>query len=672
MKQKLKHNHLVLFFTRDVSLQTWDINGSLEREVAIYHQLVKKGWQVSFVTYGNDGDLKFKKKLGEIQVLCNQWGLPQAYYENNIHLLHAPALARADIFKTNQINGAEIALAAAKYWKKPLVVRCGYLWSIFLKQLGRQEEYQRACNIETKVFNGGTAVVVTTAAMQDYILNEYQVPIEKINIIPNYVQTDIFSPPKKLANTNKITFIGRLAPQKNTINMVKGCAGLDVELQIIGEGPQKLEMLELAKYEHVKLNMLGNLPNQKIPEVLHTCTAFLLPSLFEGHPKALIEAMSCGLPVIGANVPGIREIIRHNENGYLCETNAKSIHDAIQAVLADRNLRENIGRNARRFVENNYALEIILKKELAVLQNTISKNTSTSKIFFPYIIILTLLARFKARLIQCIFFPVRITRKIVRLFKNVIKNSVNVLFKVMVKILRANPEKANSLISKLIESHIHHLPPKEALIFLLNLDTRLYGLEGIKSVEYGNGLHSKHRHIDYYRFFKDHITDKQSVLDLGCGNGALTFNIAQKTTGKVTGLELSGDNLQIARRDYQSPNITYLQGDIYELLPSEHFDVIVLSNVLEHLTDRVSILQKIKEKNTPNKILLRVPLFERDWRVPLKKELGLEWRLDPTHEIEYTQESFKAEIEKAGLCIKYQETRWGEIWAEVSSVESKH
>jgi hypothetical protein len=64
------------------------------------------------------------------------------------------------------------------------------------------------------------------------------------------------------------------------------------------------------------------------------------------------------------------------------------------------------------------------------------------------------------------------------------------------------------------------------------------------------------------------------------------------------------------------------------------------------------------------RFLIRVPLFERDWRVPVKQELGVEWRLDPTHETEYTQESFAEEMKQARLTVTHQEIRWGEIWAE--------
>ena len=94
------------------------------------------------------------------------------------------------------------------------------------------------------------------------------------------------------------------------------------------------------------------------------------------------------------------------------------------------------------------------------------------------------------------------------------------------------------------------------------------------------------------------------------------------------------------------------------------FDTVVLSNVLEHLPERAAFLRSVRMRVHPRRFLLRVPLFERDWRVPLKKELGIEWRLDLTHETEYTEEAFRNELEQAGLHITELHIRWGEIWCE--------
>ena len=87
--------------------------------------------------------------------------------------------------------------------------------------------------------------------------------------------------------------------------------------------------------------------------------------------------------------------------------------------------------------------------------------------------------------------------------------------------------------------------------------------------------------------------------------------------------------------------------------------------MLEHLSKHSIFLSKVWNKVNPKRMLIRVPLFERDWRVPLKKELGVEWRLDPIHETKYTIESWAKEIKEAGLAVTHQEIRWSEIWAEV-------
>ena len=71
---------LVLFFTRGVSLRTWDARGILDREVALYRELVERGRAVSFVTYGDQTDLKYADRLDGVRVLVNERGLPLRAY----------------------------------------------------------------------------------------------------------------------------------------------------------------------------------------------------------------------------------------------------------------------------------------------------------------------------------------------------------------------------------------------------------------------------------------------------------------------------------------------------------------------------------------------------------------------------------------------------------------
>ncbi|HEB77109.1 MAG TPA: class I SAM-dependent methyltransferase [Methylothermaceae bacterium] len=215
------------------------------------------------------------------------------------------------------------------------------------------------------------------------------------------------------------------------------------------------------------------------------------------------------------------------------------------------------------------------------------------------------------------------------------------------------------------------LPPEEALRFLFRLDARLYSLQGGQAIAYDGGIHTKHRHMRYHDFFVDRVRLGERVLDIGCGIGAVAYDVAEKADAHVVGIDLNPDNIAQARQRHAHPRVEYRVGDALQALPDGPFHVVILSNVLEHLPERPAFLRRVQEAAHPARFLIRVPLFERDWRVPLKKELGVEWRLDSTHEIEYTLESFAEEMTVAGLRITHQEVRWGEIWAEAACAEEQ-
>jgi len=205
--------------------------------------------------------------------------------------------------------------------------------------------------------------------------------------------------------------------------------------------------------------------------------------------------------------------------------------------------------------------------------------------------------------------------------------------------------------------------PKVLLTELLQLHNFVYGKLGSVAVKYGGGTHPKHRLTKYHDFFVDNVDSHDSVLDLGCGRGDVTYDVAKKTDGKVVGIEMNHLNLGFARTAYRRDNLFFVNGDIRKELSVEHFDVVIMSNVLEHLGNRVELLKSIVAKTTPKKVLLRVPYFEREWTVAMKKELGVAYFLDSTHKIEYTQPEFFAEMEASGLKIESMKVNWGEIWA---------
>ncbi len=221
------------------------------------------------------------------------------------------------------------------------------------------------------------------------------------------------------------------------------------------------------------------------------------------------------------------------------------------------------------------------------------------------------------------------------------------------------------LINRLVTWRVAALPADEALRFLFRLDSALYRLEGQKAIEYEGGVHTKHRHTGYHDFFVSRIRRDERVLDIGCGVGAVAYDVAEKAGAHVVGIDLDPNNIAKARNRYSHPRVEYRVGNVLEDVVAGPFDVVILSNILEHLPERPAFLRHLIEVTQPSRIFIRVPLFERDWRVPLKQELGVEWRLDSTHKTEYTLESFNEEIATAGLAVSYKEVRWGEIWAEV-------
>lgn len=233
-------------------------------------------------------------------------------------------------------------------------------------------------------------------------------------------------------------------------------------------------------------------------------------------------------------------------------------------------------------------------------------------------------------------------------------------------IINSIPQRSlEAIICKLIEWRVDILPAAEALRFLFNLENNIYPLQGRKAIEYDGGIHTKHRHLRYHDFFINRIKPNESVLDIGCGIGALAYDVAEKAGAFVTGIDINTENIDQAKAIYAHPRVTYLIGDAIKQLPERTFDIVILSNVLEHLPERPMFLNQVRKTVSPKKFLIRVPVFERDWRIPLKRELGVEFRSDPTHKTEYTLESFAQEMIIAGMRIAYQEVRWGEIWGEV-------
>jgi len=349
--------------------------GIFEREIALYKALRPFLGGLSLVTSGGAQELAYQSCLGDIRILYNRWGLPPNLYSLVAPVLHWRTMRLGTVYKTNQLDGAWTAIIAGRLYKKPVIVRAGYLWAEFFKaEGGRNSKAAIMRRLQAFSFQNAHKITFTTTAMKQQICETYHLPPEKISVIPNYVDTEKFHPlPDVEPISGRVCCIGRLHPRKNLQLLIQAVSRIPgASLVLIGQGEQRQELEALALRCGYDVRFIGALQHDQIPLEINRSEVFVLPSFFEGHPKALIEAMACGKAVVGTDVEGIRNVIRHEETGLLCSPTVESITSALQRLLDDAELRERLGRGARAFVEREYNLKHVVEMELTVLQQICS------------------------------------------------------------------------------------------------------------------------------------------------------------------------------------------------------------------------------------------------------------------------------------------------------------
>ena len=216
--------------------------------------------------------------------------------------------------------------------------------------------------------------------------------------------------------------------------------------------------------------------------------------------------------------------------------------------------------------------------------------------------------------------------------------------------------------------------PKFSKFFLLTalkVHNVSYWLSGMLSAELEpDGLHPKHRLMRYHDWFSSKLRKDWDILDIGCGNGALAYDM-KSACRSVIGIDINSANIDRAKSQFSRTGITYICADALEYEFENGFNAVVLSNVLEHIDKRVEFLKKIyanQDKKNPPVLLLRVPMITRDWISLYKKEIGVEWRLDRTHFTEYTLEQIVDEMSRAGFEIESYDVQFGEFYGVLRKI----
>jgi len=174
----------------------------------------------------------------------------------------------------------------------------------------------------------------------------------------------------------KIIFVGRLAKPKNPFVLVEAYAKLPVdllkksELIIIGEGPQvdKLKNFIYKLKLNDKVKLTGSLPRSQMFSLLAESAIAVLPSSWESFGLSALEAMSLEVPVIVANVGGLKELAV-NDSGILFDS-ITDLARALEKLLRDEKFRQELGKKGRERAQS-FTVEIMYKKTLSLYEEII-------------------------------------------------------------------------------------------------------------------------------------------------------------------------------------------------------------------------------------------------------------------------------------------------------------
>lgn len=361
---------LAVFFTRGISFKKWKESGILDREIQPYIKLADNFEEIFFLSYGNSEDLNIINLPKNIKILINNTFLPDFLYTFLIPFLHRKILKKVDILKTNQMDGSWSAVISKKLFGNKLVVRSGYEWLQYLENTNSFWWKKKfAYFVEKYSYKNADKIIITSEGGKKFIENRFNINEEKINLIPNYIDIDKFKPINIEKDSSRLIFVGRLEPVKNIPNLIKALVGTSTQLTIVGEGRQKDIISKLAIESKLDVDFKGVISQNDLPSELNSNSIFILPSLSEGNPKSLLEAMSCGLACIGSDIDGITGIIRDKQNGIICSTNVESINLAIKTLLEDSELRSKISKNARKSIEEGFSLHSVIEKELSIYKS---------------------------------------------------------------------------------------------------------------------------------------------------------------------------------------------------------------------------------------------------------------------------------------------------------------
>lgn len=325
----------------------------------------KEFTKVYVFSYQNESYIFHKN----IIVLPNKYNLQRYLYCLLLPLFYLREINSCCVFRGLQITGGLPGLLTKLIFRKKVIINYGYDYSKVAWLEGKKIRSVLYLLFGKLFLHTFDAVIVTTPKLKNSI-KQYT---HKIKYIPNGIDPKVFKSYPKVLKKYTCMFVGRLEKQKNLYVLINAISQLKKKSQrnalFIGNGPLKQELIAFSYKKQVQVKFLDKVPHNLLPKYYNQCQMFVLPSLIEGNPKVLLEAMSCGMTVIGNQVEGIASIIKHNRNGLLFNNNTERLRKQIDYTRNHKYFRSHLGREARKLIISRYNYNKLKLEEIKLLKS---------------------------------------------------------------------------------------------------------------------------------------------------------------------------------------------------------------------------------------------------------------------------------------------------------------
>jgi glycosyltransferase involved in cell wall biosynthesis len=209
----------------------------------------------------------------------------------------------------------------------------------------------------------------------DYLRNLvkfWAVNPERICLVYNAVKLqnlDLESAPKQF----DLVTVARLVPWKGVADLIEVAGELGLRLLVVGDGPMRSELEEIASKTKTEVVFMGNIPKSQVPQAIRQAKLFVLNSSYEGLPHIVLEAKLTRTPVMATNAGGTRETINHNFDGWLVSVGDKTeLKMSISKVISDQKLIDKIALNGLKQVSRDFSSETQISKTIDILRLAIN------------------------------------------------------------------------------------------------------------------------------------------------------------------------------------------------------------------------------------------------------------------------------------------------------------